>query len=294
MTAPTGPLSDWLTKRMGGQGMVWLILGSLAISPFCGLWAYSADTVMDFYLRFSLYSLILTLWLPPCYALMLGLVLPRMRGITFSTYMIIQTLLGLGIGPYLVGIVADKNGGDIAGAIMSVNVVSPFIVLLLLGDAEPGAGARSEQREADEAGLSLLAIQANVLIVPDLDAVVEFVVEEGVAARGDVGLLKVALENLMGNAWKFTGKTEHAKVELGSKTSDTKVEYFVRDSGAGFDMAFADKLFGAFQRLHSANEFQGSGIGLATVARVIHKHGGSVRAESIVGQGATFWFSLRP
>ena len=127
-----GPLSDWLTKRMGGQGMVWLILGSLAISPFCGLWAYSADTVMDFYLRFSLYSLILTLWLPPCYALMLGLVLPRMRGITFSTYMIIQTLLGLGIGPYLVGIVADKNGGDIAGAIMSVNVVSPFIVLLLL------------------------------------------------------------------------------------------------------------------------------------------------------------------
>lgn len=127
-----GPLSDWLTKRMGGKGMVWLMLGSLTISPFCGLWAYSADTVLDFYLRFSLYSIILTLWLPPAYALMLGLVLPRMRGITFSTYMIIQTLLGLGIGPYLVGIVADKNGGDIAGAIMWVNVVCPFIVVLLL------------------------------------------------------------------------------------------------------------------------------------------------------------------
>ena len=123
---------------------------------------------------------------------------------------------------------------------------------------------------------------------------VETVIQPDIHAHGDPKLIRIVLDNLLGNAWKFTGKTEHAKVELGSKTSDTKVEYFVRDNGAGFDMAFADKLFGAFQRLHSANEFQGSGIGLATVARVIHKHGGSVRAESIVGQGATFWFSLRP
>ncbi|MES2698840.1 MAG: MFS transporter, partial [Pseudomonadota bacterium] len=101
-----GPLSDWLTKRMGGLGMVMLMLASLASSPFFGIWAYSAETVGEFFFRFSIYSIILTLWLPPAYALMLGLVLPRMRGITFSTYMIIQTLLGLGIGPYLVGIVA--------------------------------------------------------------------------------------------------------------------------------------------------------------------------------------------
>ncbi len=126
-----GPLSDWLTRRMGGLGMVWLVLLSLAISPFFGIWTYSAETVMDFYIRFSIYSLILTLWLPPAYALMLGLVLPRMRGITFSTYMIIQTLLGLGIGPYLVGMVADQNGGNLSQAIISVNVVGPFIVLLL-------------------------------------------------------------------------------------------------------------------------------------------------------------------
>lgn len=127
-----GPLADFLNARMGGRGMVWLMLASLGISPFFGIWAYSAETVSDFYLRFSIYSLILTLWLPPAYALMLGLVLPRMRGITFSTYMIIQTLLGLGIGPYAVGIVADRNGGVLSQAIISVNAVVPLLVLALL------------------------------------------------------------------------------------------------------------------------------------------------------------------
>ena len=79
-----------------------------------------------------MYSLILTLWLPPAYALMLGLVLPRMRGITFSTYMIMQTLLGLGLGPYFVGIVSDQNGGDLGQAIISINLVAPFIAVLLV------------------------------------------------------------------------------------------------------------------------------------------------------------------
>jgi MFS family permease len=127
-----GPLSDFLAGKMGQRGMVWLVLGALAISPFFGIWTYSSETTGDFYLRFIIYSLILTLWLPPAYALMLGLVLPRMRGITFSTYMIIQTLLGLGLGPYFVGIVSDQNGGDLGNAIISVNVVCPFIVVLLL------------------------------------------------------------------------------------------------------------------------------------------------------------------
>lgn len=126
-----GPLSDYLSGKMGQRGMVWLVLAALAISPFFGIWTYSADTTSDFYLRFAIYSLILTLWLPPAYALMLGLVLPRMRGITFSTYMIIQTLLGLGLGPYFVGIVSDQNGGDLAQAIISVNIVCPFIIVLL-------------------------------------------------------------------------------------------------------------------------------------------------------------------
>ena len=127
-----GPLSDFLTSRMGGRGMVMLVLASLAISPLFGIWAYSADNAGDFYLRFIIYSVILTLWLPPAYALMLGLVLPRMRGITFSTYMIIQTIIGLGLGPYFVGIISDRNGGDLGQAIISINVVAPFILVLLL------------------------------------------------------------------------------------------------------------------------------------------------------------------
>jgi len=127
-----GPLSDWLTRRMGGQGRVWLTLASLGISPFFGLWTFSAETATDFYIRFVPYSLILTLWLPPIYSLMYDLVLPRMRGITSSTYIIISTLLGLGMGPYVVGVVSDANGGDLGAAIRSINWVAPVIVVLLL------------------------------------------------------------------------------------------------------------------------------------------------------------------
>ncbi len=127
-----GPLSDYLAGKMGGKGMAWLMFLSLSISPLFGIWTYSAETTGDFYLRFIIYSLILTLWLPPAYALMLGLVLPRMRGITFSTYMIIQTLLGLGLGPYFVGIISDRNGGDLAQAIISINIVCPAIILLMV------------------------------------------------------------------------------------------------------------------------------------------------------------------
>ena len=127
-----GPLTDWLGGRLGGRGMVWLVFFSLTISPFFGLWTFSAETTGDFYFRYTIYSLILTLWLPPTYALILGLVLPRMRGIVFSTYLIIMTLIGQGFGPYLVGIVSDRNGGDLGQAIMSVNVVSPVIGLILV------------------------------------------------------------------------------------------------------------------------------------------------------------------
>lgn len=127
-----GPLSDWLTKRMGGQGRVLLTLASLGISPFFGIWTFSAETATDFYIRFVPYSLILTLWLPPIYSLMYDLVLPRMRGITSSTYIIVSTLLGLGMGPYFVGIVSDQNGGDLGQAIISINVVAPVIGIILL------------------------------------------------------------------------------------------------------------------------------------------------------------------
>lgn len=124
---------------------------------------------------------------------------------------------------------------------------------------------------------------------------VEVVVGGQLHADGDRSLIRVALANLLGNAWKFTGKTETARIEFGSLTDDEqRATFFVKDNGAGFDMAYASRLFGAFQRLHGATDFPGTGIGLATVARIIRRHGGTVRAEGAVGQGATFFFTLEP
>jgi PAS domain S-box-containing protein len=117
-------------------------------------------------------------------------------------------------------------------------------------------------------------------------------VEEGLVTRGDKRLLRIVLSNLLGNAWKFTSHQEQSEISFGHHLKDSETIYFVRDNGAGFDMAFADKLFGAFQRLHTAAEFEGTGIGLATVQRIINRHGGRVWAKGAVGEGATFYFML--
>ncbi|MBI5492618.1 MAG: PAS domain S-box protein [Deltaproteobacteria bacterium] len=118
-------------------------------------------------------------------------------------------------------------------------------------------------------------------------------IEDGLMARGDANLLKIVLENLIGNAWKFTGKTPNPKIEVGrAGREEGKDVYFVRDNGAGFNMKYSDRLFGAFQRLHSADEFPGTGIGLATVNRIIMRHNGRVWAEGEPGKGATFYFMI--
>jgi signal transduction histidine kinase len=120
---------------------------------------------------------------------------------------------------------------------------------------------------------------------------VVFRADGDLAVSGDPRLLRVALVNLLENAWKFTRRRDEAHIELGR---DDRGALFVRDDGVGFDMAYAGKLFGAFQRLHTAADFPGTGVGLATVQRIIHRHGGRISAEASPGAGATFRFTLPP
>jgi MFS transporter, Spinster family, sphingosine-1-phosphate transporter len=126
-----GPLSDRINVRLPGAGRAWVTLVSLGVSPLIAIWVYHAATPGAFYARFVVYSLVLTAWYPPLYAIMFEQVLPRMRGITSSLYIIVTTLFGIGIGPFVVGMISDANGGNLAGAILSINWVAPAIVLML-------------------------------------------------------------------------------------------------------------------------------------------------------------------
>jgi light-regulated signal transduction histidine kinase (bacteriophytochrome) len=151
---------------------------------------------------------------------------------------------------------------------------------------------RSELQRQQVNLSALAAMIAWDLRQTQLERQVEFVIAPGVIAESDPQLLRVALENLLSNAWKFTQKQPQATIEFGVTQHQGQLTYFVRDDGVGFDMTYADKLFGPFQRLHARNEFEGTGIGLATVQRIIQRHGGRVWAEATVGKGATFFFTL--
>jgi signal transduction histidine kinase/DNA-binding response OmpR family regulator len=151
---------------------------------------------------------------------------------------------------------------------------------------------RAEMRRQNVNLSDLARSIAENLQSSDLGRQVNFVIADGLVATCDLPLVKIVLENLLANAWKFTGKTPHGRIEFGIQGSDRGPVFFVRDNGVGFDMQHADKLFGAFQRLHGASEFPGTGIGLATVQRIINRHGGRIWAEAAEDHGATFYFTL--
>jgi light-regulated signal transduction histidine kinase (bacteriophytochrome) len=150
-----------------------------------------------------------------------------------------------------------------------------------------------QQMRLEKVDLSAIAREvADSLRQEEPDRDVVFQIEAGVTGLADASLVRIVLDNLLGNAWKFTGKRQLAHIEVGSRKVDGETVYYVRDDGAGFDMAYVDKLFGAFQRIHGQAEFPGIGIGLATTARIIRRHGGRVWAEGEPEKGATFFFTL--
>lgn len=144
-----------------------------------------------------------------------------------------------------------------------------------------------------EVNLSRLAKKiTESLIESQPDRNVEFIIKENIIVKADIGLMQIVLQNLLQNAWKFTSKKEKALIEFDKVVLNGKRVFFIKDNGAGFDMKYVEKLFGAFQRLHDMTEYQGTGIGLATVQRIIHRHGGKVWAEGEIDRGATFYFTL--
>jgi len=187
---------------------------------------------------------------------------------------------------------ADKLGEDGQDCLQRVRAASQRMAQLVDDLLHLSRVTRREvHRETVDLSTLARAIAAELQEMQP-ERQVEFVIAEGVAAKGDEHLLRVVMESLLDNAWKFTARHPRARIEFGAAEYDGETAYFVRDDGVGFDMTYAGKLFGTFQRLHAMTDFEGTGIGLATVQRIIDRHGGRVWAEGAVGQGATFYFTL--
>jgi PAS domain S-box-containing protein len=187
---------------------------------------------------------------------------------------------------------ADKLDEAGKGFLQEVRSASQEMAQLIDDVLQLARVTRTEMRK-EVVNLSELA-RGVVAELQEADAArtVAIEIDDGLVTHGDRRLLRVVLANLLGNAWKFTAKRTDARISFGLEERDGQTVYFVRDNGAGFDMTYVGKLFGAFQRLHSTGEFEGTGIGLATVQRIINRHGGRVWAEGAVDKGATFYFSL--
>jgi len=193
-------------------------------------------------------------------------------------------------------IVLKENEGKLDEAsidnLKRINAASERMGLVITDLLALARISRQEMRRLtfDLSELSTTVIKNLAQAHPERD--VEVVIAPAMTVEGDPGLMHIVLENLLGNAWKFTSRTERARIEVGCEERAGELVYFVRDNGAGFDMKYSAKLFGAFQRLHSPEEFEGTGIGLSMVQRIVARHAGRIWAEAAVGKGATFYFTL--
>jgi light-regulated signal transduction histidine kinase (bacteriophytochrome) len=165
-------------------------------------------------------------------------------------------------------------------------LIEGLLELSRLGRAE----LRRDTVDLSRASLSVIS----ELREAEPERIVETVIPAGLTLNADARLMRVVLENLLGNAWKFTANTAGSRIEVGCAQQAGETAWFVRDNGAGFDIKHADRLFVPFQRLHMENEFAGTGVGLATVQRIVQRHGGRVWAEGAPGKGATVWFTIPP
>ena len=155
--------------------------------------------------------------------------------------------------------------------------------------------SRSAKMEVRTESVDLSEMVRNVakeLSEHDKERKADFNIEDGLVTLADPDLMRVVINNLLGNAWKYSGKVDHPAIAFGKIVSERETAYFIKDNGAGFDMAKATTMFTPFQRFHTNREFAGTGIGLATVRRIIERHGGRIWAESEPGTGATFFFSI--